>query len=227
MENTVRYIHALNDNIQRLEKAIEAEHEARIREEAAAKEHVQRLKDQLREMKTEVQFAQRFEEAGSQAQIHTLRRVHAQDESRLRRLLAELRESVDREEKAFRLSEDFLLRKQARAEETLGGWQNRAGGEIKDISDKLERLTLERERVLSELKTNEEALRRETAEKDSREEAARRKLEEEKLFLRRVVVCQKMIRGFLARRRVVQMIKEKKAAEKKAKAEKKKDKKKK
>jgi hypothetical protein len=43
--------------------------------------------------------------------------------------------------------------------------------------------------------------------------------------MKRIIICQKMIRGWLARRLVVKLIKEKKIADKKAKAEGKKKKK--
>jgi Tfp pilus assembly protein PilO len=58
LENTVKYIAALNENIGKLEKAIAVESEARIKEESNAKIQLQRLKDQLREMKTDLQVAQ-------------------------------------------------------------------------------------------------------------------------------------------------------------------------
>jgi chromosome segregation ATPase len=227
LENTVRFIAALRDNIQRLEKAIVVEHEARTREEHAAKHQLQALKDQLREMKTELQVAQRFEEAGSKANINTIRRAHAQEEARLARHIAELNEQADREDKAFKLSDEFLLRKQGRAEEQLAAWNGKAEREIKELTERLERLTQDREKTITDLRAAEDSFKRETAEKEARLDRERRRVEAEEHFRKCVIIVQKMIRGFLARKRVAKLIKERKAEKKKAAAAAKGDKKKK
>lgn len=162
---------------------------------------------------------QRFEEAGSKAQINTVRREHMQQEAGLQRRIAELNEAADREDKAFRLSEQFLLRKQQRAKDFLEQWTSKSETEVKDLTERLEKLTIERERTITELRATEESYKREAADKDARVEAARRAAEELRIYTQKVVIVQKMIRGFIARRRVAKMIKEKKAAAKKAAAD--------
>ena len=214
-ESTIRYVHTLKEAVSRLEKEIDEERQQHAAEESASHETLHALKEEYQRIKSHVSVSQRFEESESNAQFHTRVRVNAIEEGKLQKHLMELRESADRENKAFSLSESFLRRKQEAAERQLTYWQNKYNTDLKGIIDKLEKLQIAREKLLVELRTSEEALQRELLEKQVRDQEHARRLQEQQHRLKSIVIVQSIVRRFLARKKYLQMRAELKKSTKK------------
>lgn len=146
--------------------------------------------------------SQQFEESESFAQLHTLCRVNASEEAKLAKQLSEIREKSDQERKAFELSSSFLSRKQEKADSELNSLTNKYNNDLKNLTENLERLTGERERMLQELRAAEETLKKELAEKASREEEELRRKNARTAFIGALIRIQCLARRWIARRKV-------------------------
>eukprot|EP00455_Lapot_gusevi_P035214 TRINITY_DN3897_c0_g2_i5.p1 TRINITY_DN3897_c0_g2~~TRINITY_DN3897_c0_g2_i5.p1 ORF type:complete len:368 (+),score=78.32 TRINITY_DN3897_c0_g2_i5:60-1106(+) len=213
--NTLVYVQHLKENITTLSKSIEVEREARLQQENQARQHIARLKEELRIMKTDLSVNQRVEQAESNAKLHTQERLYRLEEQQLRQKLEDVRQRLDREIKTFKLTQDFLQRRYDKAEALLEHWTQKKENDIRQTMAQLDELSERREEVLHQLRFNEESFKREVAEKEEREEKERRKQEEYRMFIVKVVKCQAYMRGFLARRLYARMLAAEKAAAKK------------
>lgn len=187
-------------------------HEDKEMQMSNAKE---RLKETLRETKSQMSQDNVTRKLQAQAAYHAAKRMHEAEIIDLQERLKQARQRSETESLAWQHTQQFMTRKIAKAEATLQEWTERHEREVQALVTQLQQLTDTREQVLDDLRAAQEQYDLETQTKQTREEFERKLAEVEERRRFAVVRIQSMWRGFEARKAFKKLKKEASSSKKK------------